>query len=130
MRLEKQMNLRHSGKSRAAAIIDRARRECLSQSAMLAELNANVARLPEFPRSIRHDVRTFAEGYREAVIRADVVCMYCVDGALYRLTNESSPELAKFPAWDALPRDRWSDMPSALYWVNGGEPRLFFKSEG
>lgn len=131
MRIKRQAEqLTQEGKARAAAIIEQARRECWSQARMLEALTANIRQLPELPRHIRRDVVLFGEGYQQAVIRASTASMYFVDGALYRLTNETAPELASFPTWEAIGRENYSAKLTTdscgLYWINGGNPRPFF----
>jgi hypothetical protein len=127
MRIEIQLKYIASGKGAAAQIIERARRECLTQSVMLEMLSANTARLPAVPGLIRDDVRLFTEGYRAAILTHEVTHLYCVDGRLYRHPDHMSPAaIRQLPQWDTLPRERYSSMLSGLYWINNGDPRLYF----
>lgn len=125
MRMEKQVEYRESGRARLRAAANRAMRECQLQGTYLIEREAIIASLPEFPRSIRLQVREYGDGYITALTDHNVVFLYCVDGQLYRLTNENRSELAHLPAWDTLPREGWNGMFGTLYWVNGGKPLPF-----
>lgn len=126
MRLGQQVEVREGGRAAMRALANRALRECMPQVEYLTEREAIIDRLPEFPRTIRQWVREHGEGYMRAILDHHIVCMYEVDGSLYKLTNEARPELAAFPAWDVLPSFRYHDMPSGLYWVNGGNPKRYF----
>lgn len=126
MRLSRQIEYRERGRSQMRALANRAMRETVTQDEYLAEREAIIAALPELPRTIRQRVREYGDAYMRAMTDHHVVCMYCVQGKLYRLSNEHRPELQQFPSWESLPRELWPGMPSGLYWVNNGSPVRFF----
>lgn len=122
MRLEKQITWRESGRAQLRNAANQAMRECWLQDKYLTERERIIDSLPEFPRTIRQWVREHGDGYMRALREHYVVFLYCVDGKLYRLTNEHRSELAHLPAWDSLPREGCTGMQGTLYWINRGSP--------
>jgi hypothetical protein len=126
MSTKKQIERREQGRAALRLLSTRAMRETWTQERYCTEREAIIAALPEFPRSIRELVREHGDGYHHAIVAHHIVCMYPFDGALYRLTDEKRPELARFPTWEAVSRDQWPNLSATLYWINGGNPVRYF----
>lgn len=124
MRLQKQINLKDKARGALRSLSVRAARKCMLQSEYLEEREKILASLPEFPRTLRRDVREFENGYHLAVRDRELVFLYLVDGEFFRTHHET--RLPSLRCWDALPRERYSSMPSGLYWINDGNPKLYF----
>jgi hypothetical protein len=127
MRAKNQVEHRERGRAAMRALSQRARFGTWMQEKYCTEREAIISGLPEFPRSIRELVREHGDGYHRAVVDQHIVGMYLFDGALYRLTDEKRPELARFPTWEVVARDELPNLGQCrLYWVNGGAPVLYF----